>query len=385
VSDIMSEERRDGFAALWPVLKLASLVLAGIALAVLVMEAGLRAMPGLLPRETRLALDLFQLRIALHRTQQEDPELWHKLRPNTDVLIEGHPDYHYRFKTYLNLPDRGFRGNVGTRPLVGVALGDSFTFGAGVEAEEAWPEQLSQLAGRNFANLGVPGYGPPQYTEVLKRYGLSLRPKIVLYAVFQNDLRDSALFALWQDRQVPYPRKIGQTLPSGMRRFLAYHSRLYQLVDVPRSRARLYLEADQERLIFYRRKRGREQPWSGWEVAQRAILSARQMTEKEGAAFVLLLLPSEEQAYWHLVSAELERPDKHDLDAVNRLVGSLCEKERLRCLDLTAPYMERARGGERLYFRIDGHWNAEGHRLAAMTIYDYLRSNRILANTATAR
>jgi len=40
--------------------------------------------------------------------------------------------------------------------------------------------------------------------------------------------------------------------------------------------------------------------------------------------------------------------------------------------------MERAREGRQLYFRIDGHWNVEGHQLAARTIYDYLAKSRLL-------
>ncbi len=361
----------------WPVLSRIGLVAAGIALALLLVEGGLRAMPEALPRGTRLALDLFRVRIAVDRTRQEDPELGFRLKPNSDVLIEGHPDYRYSVKPYLNLPDRGFRGNIATRPLVGVALGDSFTFGVGVDAEDAWPEQLSRLAGRNFANLAVPGYGPPQYTEILKRYGIPLRPKIVLYAVSQNDLRDSAVFARWKQEGGPYRSEPGETHFLGTNGFLARHSRLYQVILVPRIDP-IFLEADKETLIFSQERLARPQPKLGWEVAQRAILSAQLITEQEGATFVLLLLPSKEQTYRHLLRAELNRPDENDLDKVNRLVWQLCEKDNLRCLDLTPRFMDRARDGEQLYFRVDGHWNSEGHRLAARTIYDYLVKNRLL-------
>jgi len=269
-------------------------VIAGAVFALMLIEAGLRAMPDLLPKGTRLALDLFRVRVALDRIQEEDPELGVRLKPNTDVMIEGHPDYRYRIKTHLNLPDRGFRGNVETRPLVGVALGDSFTFGFGVEAEDAWPEQLSRLASKNFANLGGLSYGPPQYTEVLKRYGLPLKPKIVLYALYQNDLRDSDRFARWQQEGGLYRREAGEKGSFWTNRFPAHHSRLYQLVLAPSVNPG-YLVADQETLVVAPWRFARRQLKIGWGVARRAILSARHIADEKGATFVLLVMPAKEQ------------------------------------------------------------------------------------------
>lgn len=357
------------------------LVTAGIILALLLAEMGLRAAPRLLPMGTRLALNLFRVRIAIDNVTQEDQDLGVKMKPNSDVLVEGHPDYRYRVKTYLNLPDRGFRGNVESRPLAGVAVGDSFTFGVGVDAEEAWPEQLSRLAERNFTNLGVPAYGPPQYTKMLKKYGLPLRPKLVLYAVYQNDLKGAAHFARWKQEGGPYrPEGGGEERLRLQNRFLARHSRLYQLLLAPKAKDRFLLAVQDHDgvLITNPQHLQNRTPKLGWEMTQRAILDARQLAEREGAAFVLLLLPSKEQTYRHLLATQLENPGQLDLDALNRLVGGLCETNRIKCLDLTPPFLERGRTGEQLYFRIDGHWNVEGHRLAAQTIYDYLIKNKLL-------
>lgn len=358
------------------------LVAGGIVLALFLAEIGLRMVPRLLPMGTRLALDLFRVRVAIGDVTQEDKELGVKLKPDSDILVEGHPDYRYHIKTYLNLPDRGFRGNVEPRPLAGVALGDSFTFGTGVEVEEAWPEQLSRLAGKNVANLGVPAYGPPQYTKVLKGYGLPMHPKLVLYALYQNDLKDAVRFARWKQEGGPYRTEGGgEGRLRASNRFLARHSRLYQLLLAPKVEER-FLQVGEDRAVLImspQRLQGQDRtPKLGWEVAQRAILAARQLAEGEGATFVLLILPSKEQTYRHLLATQLENPEQLDLDALNRLARELCDANRINCLDLTPPFMQRGRAKEKLFFRIDGHWNAEGHRLAAQTIYDYLDKNRLL-------
>src|SRR5574341_2155158 len=362
--------RRPGIV---PALGLAA---ASIVLVLLLIEGALRAMPQYLPGGTRLALDVMRATIALDSAQQADPELGLKVKPNSDVLVDSHPDYRYHVKTYLNFPDRGFRGNVIARPLVGVAVGDSFTFGTGVEAEEAWPEQLSRLAEGNFANLGVFGYGPPQYTTILKKYALPLRPKIVLYALFlHNDLADAVHFVEWRQQGGSYKERF-----ISRSRFLARHSRLYQLLLFPKNKPGLRVAAaDQKKLIIQLEEdRPIEQVKVALEAVKQAVLSARELTLEEGETLVLLLLPSKAQTYRHLLMTPKEPQEVYGLDEANRRVLMLCEKYQIRCLDLTPRFMERALTGEPLYFRIDGHWNAAGHRLAARTIYDYLINNQLL-------
>jgi len=355
----------------------------GIGLAALLIEGGLRAMPQYLPMGARLALDISQMRIAEDIAREDDLELGFKVKPNADVLVEGHPEYRYHIRTYLNFPDAGFRGNVVARPLVGIALGDSFTFGQGVEAQEAWPEQLSSLAGRNFANLGVFNYGPPQYTGVLQRYGLSLRPKIVLYAIYlHNDLWDAAHFVQWQQEGGPYTKR-----SFGQSRFLARHSRLYQLLlaskEGPGLRA---VVADRKKLLIQViAEQPAQQQKIAWDSFRQAILSARHLVQDEGATLVVLLVPSKAQTYRRLLRTSSEPQEVLDLDERNREMLRLCTAYQIRCLDLAPRFQEGAQAGEQLYFRIDGHWNAAGHRLAARAIYDYLIDNHLLEETRRSR
>jgi hypothetical protein len=72
-------------------------------------------------------------------------------------------------------------------------LGDSFTFGQGVEEDEAF---ASVLAGElesdgliiETLNFGVPGHGTPQSIALLERRVLALSPDVVVLHVFANDL-----------------------------------------------------------------------------------------------------------------------------------------------------------------------------------------------------
>ncbi len=364
------------------------LVLGGSFLVLLLVEGALRVAPQLFPRTLQKSLEKGRHEMALKRVFTGDPRLGIKIRPRSDLLVEGPFELRYRMKTYLDFSDAGFRGNVKGRPLLGVAVGDAFTFGVGVEAPEAWPEQLSQLAGKNVANLGVPGHGPPQYTSVLTSYGLTLRPKIVLYALSQDELEDSFCFGLWvQGRgREEYRCPPEARSPSRIGRFFATRSALYQIFQSHFSREeprRADPEGQTPDAIRFEmgRIKGLLTPEAiepAWKLAEFSIRTAKQTAKKAGATLVLLLLPSKEQAYWHLVSRERADAAQYDLDRFNRLVKQLCREIDLRCLDLTPLFQEYARQGRQPYFRLDGNWNHEGHRLAARTIYDYLVKNRLL-------
>jgi lysophospholipase L1-like esterase len=96
-----------------------------------------------------------------------------------------------------------------------ICLGDSWTFGANVDQEAAYPERLRALieqefpdAGLELLNLGVLGYSSYQGLELLKRVVLDLEPDLLLIGFAMND----ANVAGWRDKdwfgdQEEVPRK----------------------------------------------------------------------------------------------------------------------------------------------------------------------------------
>ncbi len=72
-----------------------------------------------------------------------------------------------------------------------VALGDSQTYGTGVEPEDAWPRQLESMTGKTVYSMAFGGYGPT-HSLVLWNEAVTLSPKIVIEAFYAgNDLFDS--------------------------------------------------------------------------------------------------------------------------------------------------------------------------------------------------
>ena len=111
------------------------------------------------------------------------PNVEHKFRTR---------EFSYTVQTNsLGFRDREFtlKKTAKTRVL---AIGDSFTFGYGVNGDQAWPKVLEarlRAAGNDLeiANLGRPGSSPRGYAIVAEKAIPLLKPDLVIVAVLQGD------------------------------------------------------------------------------------------------------------------------------------------------------------------------------------------------------
>jgi lysophospholipase L1-like esterase len=120
-----------------------------------------------------------------------------------------------------------------------LAVGDSFTWGFGVQREEIWHERIeARHPGWEIVNAGVAGYATDQVLLYLEHRGLALRPDVVLLLFHPNDLLENAehatsgyykpYFERGADgslalRQVPVP---AGTLAQRVDRWLHFHTYL---------------------------------------------------------------------------------------------------------------------------------------------------------------
>jgi len=353
------------------------LVIAGVVVALLIFELSIWVLPrSSLPRPLReLVEEMF-----LHRHERDkyilDPYIWNGIRPRTNLVVK-HPCYSFQFKTNLNLEGIGFRGGSLAKPVWGVAVGDSMTFGVGVNLEETWIFHLAKALGREVVNLGVPGHGPPQYTRILKRYGLPMHPQVVFYGFYSNDLGNSYRF---------HKRK-GRFQSVSGRRYLREHSVTFNLfrrlrrllresdINVESGEVEIYFNPGKFRKTL--EKQGRKFN-KMWQVAEEDIREAIRVSKEANVIFIVLYFPSREEVYWDLLSKHVSFPETLDVSRVRRSLRAFCKAERVLCLDLAEPLKQRANRGEALYFRIDGHWTKDGNRVVADEIWRYLTSRNLL-------
>jgi lysophospholipase L1-like esterase len=161
---------------------------------------------------------------ALNETMEFDPHLFWRLKPELRQLrVEGRiRDRPVSFAVTTH-------GGLRSPPLSPVkrgprllALGDSTTFGVGVEDRETWPAVLERRLRdegipAEVINAGVPGYTAYQGKVFLERRGVALRPDIVVCCFGFNDAdrgmprsdpETAALLALrrWEEPLLAYSR-----------------------------------------------------------------------------------------------------------------------------------------------------------------------------------
>jgi hypothetical protein len=121
------------------------------------------------------------------------------------------------FRTVVTTNSLGFRGpelrprepRDRTRVLV---LGDSFTYGVGVEDDATFSARLAASdPGLEVLNAGVNGYATSHELLLLREVGLGVQPDLVLLAFFWNDVTEawrkpSPPFTLEDGRLVDPPR-----------------------------------------------------------------------------------------------------------------------------------------------------------------------------------
>ncbi len=338
------------------------------------------------------AVTVVLVELVLEWVTPEPPANW--IRPDARLHHAQKEDFSTRFITTewntavvtngLGLRDEepAAKAAGATRVLV---LGDSYTFGYGVEAGEAYPQVVETLAATRgwpleIINAAVPSYSPTLEAVWLRDVGLALEPDVVVLALdmsdFQDDLFLEPLVEWGTDgeplavRPSPRPGWLGERYKSlllvRMLRFAAdrAYARLRSgtELDAPQTR-----ELAHNRFALTRDDLAAEQEEPHYRRTLGWIERARRLTVESGVRFLVLTYP-----YGHQVSPrEWEAGRHHYGFAARKVYGDeparrLCAwaaERAVPCLDMFPAFRAAADGS--YYFAQDGHFTPEAHRLAA--------------------
>ena len=327
-----------------------------------------------------------------------DPEAGTRCRPDADLRFVEPGSFDVRVRCNAD----GLRDHAHVRPKpTGVrrllCLGDSFTWGYGVENDETFPAVLvRQLPAADAVNLGVNGYSTVQESIRLETEGLRYEPDWVVVAFCHNDLEDNfdekdggrPVAALGEDGLLRIEnRPVRAPWKSPAKQWLRHSLRLWNLIeydtDLRRLEARRLALAvadpaappplDEDLQIglaeLYTLPSARID--LAWEV-ERLLLAQIQVRAASVGARVLVVGVAMQEAvdaerFARVVASQVDAALQPDWDRPGRRLRELCERSGIPCVDL-APVFRSQPDRDALFLRDNGHWSAAGQRLAALTI-----------------
>lgn len=272
----------------------------------------------------------------------------------------------------LNSNSRGIRGEAeysygrvpGKHRIL--LLGDSFTFGEEVSDDETFSSVLaSLLPNTEVLNLGVHGYGHDQMLLYFKSEGVKYHPDLVIlgYLWFDQDRNLLAFndfakpkFQVTADglrlENVPVPS------PEAVLAREPLRSKLADLIGMAGARARGMLASDRDRELTL--------TWAIFDDLVRTVRS-------NAGIPVFVYLPAREEV------ADL----REGLTEHERALDQYCRSRGVPCLFLRPRFREAVMHGA--VFKTRHHWGAEGHRLVAQGIREFLTERNLLPTAAGNR
>ena len=291
-----------------------------------------------------------------------------------------------------------------------VTIGDSQTYGVGVPRLDSWPAQLAEITGRQVYNAALPGYSPVQYYELLRRYALRLKARVVVIGFyFGNDLLETyrtvyALphYAALRRHDVPPIASQAPTLGTAsphsrrLQRWLARHSVLYGVTlstilkqhaqraeliirepgsDMPRIRqspvSTVFTPAWRLRALDLRSPKVVE----GLRLTLAYFERMARLCDSAGVRLVIALIPTKERVYQSLIETDpalREHAVLRELLAqegeVDHRVRAFLDQRGIAHVDLL-PILQDALGHTAIYPPDeDGHPTAAGQAVIARAV-----------------
>lgn len=322
------------------------------------------------------------------------------MEPRLRVTSREIPGLPYRVTT----DDQGFRGRQSVRAarrpgsLRVLCVGDSFTYGVGVDDAQTFPAQLQTLLAKRLpesdvevVNAGVPFYDLFDELGYYREKGARLAPDVVVLQFYINDLEAMAGSFFRQDLlrrqggdynvfeqaigreaverrinawlEARFPRLVklvrGGATPPGPSPaetgpFASYHLHPTAVEDA--------LLHDRGRLLAARTDTEARRLWDNY---RRALLEFRDAVAATGAKLLFVIAPDDAQV----------REDRNQPAAA---LVPFCRQHGIAVLDLARTF--RRMSGEnvdRYYLLpINGHINADGNTILATAVADSLHVAR---------
>ncbi len=267
-------------------------------------------------------------------------------------------------------------------------LGDSFTVGANVLQEQAYPQVLETLLNTRtdreiqVVNAGVGGWEPFMYAQYFEHYGQELDPDLVLIGYFAGNDAYNQFTTVEELPTTILGRRVSRgSAAKPLTKSLVYlheHSHLIRLLmqkgphaleftrDDCADFSDEYLAVQRARMPSHLRRSAEQESLAANGIRQ--IQRIQHTADESKMPVVVVLLPDENQINPALQDVILEGDDRsrYDFGMPQSLLTDLFADAGIPTIDLLPVFL----ADSRCLYMNDTHWIPEGHQLAAQTIAD---------------
>jgi lysophospholipase L1-like esterase len=276
----------------------------------------------------------------------------------------------------VSIDRHGFRGRDPGPPEAGqrrvLLLGDSITFGTGVEDADTFAARLAAHApSLQPINLGVSGYGTDQELLLLEREGFAMDPAVVVLNVcVGNDALDNALPVYLYDGVTPKPyftlegadlrlhdEHVRRRGAAWLARYLLEHSLAFDgLLRLSGRAPGAPLDHDDGEHWGPRARAVLERWPEAMALSQRLVERVQQMCRARGVRLLVAL-----------------HPNRRAFQGDDSLLAPFLPSSPPETLDLRGHYARAGISWEELTRDKLGHLSQRGHDLAAEALAEALR------------
>ncbi len=334
-----------------------------------------------------LGITEMSLRIFLPQTTEPHPrgmytadtELGFRMTPSETGILES-PEFRVDVQTNgMGLRDQDLPAKEATEFRL-LVLGDSFTFGFGVEERDTFARRIQhriRATGRKefrVINGGVVGYGTKQEQIWFDQIADAIEPDAVILGFFVgNDFVDNLNLNQYEvidgylvgtsihGTNLMLTRVLG--MPPRVKIAIRTHSHLYNfLMNAWRATMVKAGLSDSSAMYEIYRETPSAQTEQAVEATREALARLVLSCESREIPLGLVVIPDVR------VRDVLMAKRHYRFERPSEVIVDMAKVLRVSVLDLTGMFVAR----DDLYYAVDRHWNAKGHRLAGDAIADAL-------------
>ncbi len=305
-----------------------------------------------------------------------EPELIQWRQPSKELGWELIPNLNGRgfLGSTIQINSHGLRGNELARDKAKdvyriLGLGDSFTFGYGLNHEETYLFKLGALLNGNemsveVINAGVIGYSLYQSLEYLKLKGIHYAPDLIIFFYYIDDLTGIT-------SQFDVARVYAELLKSENKgRNYASLSYLYNLIknsivliDVrfrSRTEAGWLKSIDKRQAFLQDRMQEYAIDDNQLNLLREQLIELKSESQKIGADLLIVSIPD---------AAQIGNPD---MQKPYKTLSKVCTELRIFFLDITDVFEQQTTLESFYLFPMDAHTSARGNAIIASAVHKYI-------------